>query len=64
MHNCFPFEAYNRHLLQLHQSPSHVAVQITRKFLTYSTLPTLFAQFAKSESSIKFCEEILDRKVG
>jgi len=61
-HNAFCYEGQNRHLLQLYQSPFQVISQIARKFLMFNSLCILCEELVSSESTIDFCEKILNKK--
>lgn len=62
-HNAFIYEGQNRHLLQLLQSPGQLLKQIARKFLIFSDLPTLCNELGSTQSTITFCENVLQNKL-
>jgi hypothetical protein len=62
-HNTFVFETENRHLGQMHTSPGRVALQLTRRYLTFRSLPKLCEKYASSETPLDFIEDITGRKL-
>lgn len=63
VHNCFPFEATNRYLLQLSNCPSNVGMDICRKFLIHSSLPLLRRKLVHSPETVEFLQKRLEYAV-
>ncbi|KAK3913091.1 Titin-like protein [Frankliniella fusca] len=59
-HSSFPFESANRHLLQLCKNPNSVALEISRKFVVFQSLPSLTLTLNCSDIVINFSESILN----
>jgi len=60
--HAFVYKGRNRHLLQLLPSPNQVVKQIARKFLSH--LPSLCNEYISRESTITFCENVLQKKIA
>ena len=61
--NAFCYEGHNRHLLQLYKSPNNVLLQIARRFMVYTAMPSLFQKIVSSYSAVEFSENVLQRKL-
>lgn len=48
--------------MQLYRGPTNVVLQIARKFLIYTSIPTLCSKFVLSQKTIECCETVLQKK--
>ncbi|CAD6230233.1 GSCOCG00006713001-RA-CDS [Cotesia congregata] len=62
-HNTFCFENENHFVLKMKKSPTHVGLQITRKYFFHKSLPLLRQRFKLSEAFEKFCERNLSGRL-
>jgi len=62
VHNSFLYEGKNRYLRSLTKSPNNVALQVTKKFLIYKSLPLLCSKIVTSEKAAIFSEKLLHYK--
>jgi len=61
-YSSFIYESKNRYLLQLCKNPNSIALEISRKFLTFQSLPGLSLILNCSEKVIDFSDKILNYK--
>lgn len=57
-HNAYQFENENRNLLQLKKSPTHLAIQICRRFIRYKKVDVFNDTFQISDRMKLFCEDL------
>ncbi|XP_074107793.1 uncharacterized protein LOC141533036 [Cotesia typhae] len=58
-HNTFSFENENHFILKMKKSPTHVCLQVARKYYFQKSLPLLTTRFQLSNEFNKFCEQNL-----
>ena len=61
MHDAFGFENENRLLLKLKTSPTHVAVQVVKRFLFYKSIPTFSSLSTIGNIVIELTESFKNR---
>ncbi|XP_014298679.2 uncharacterized protein LOC106693851 [Microplitis demolitor] len=58
-HNTFCFENENHFILKMKKSPSHVGLQIARRYFFQKSLPAFSERFKLSDAFHKFCDRNL-----
>lgn len=56
-HNAFCFENENHFILKLEKSPSHLHIQVARRYFFEKSLPSLVDKIKKSRGFTTFCEK-------
>lgn len=61
-HSTFIFEGENHFLAKMHTSPGRMAIQLTRRYLTFRSYPKLCEKFASSNVPLNFISDITGKK--
>lgn len=61
-YSTFDFEGENHFLSKMHTSPGRIALQLTRRYLTFKSYPSLCEKLASSEKPLSFISNITGKK--